>query len=80
MENIEFFSNLKYFYLKTSKGFNRYKKAGSGPKLLILHENPKTYLMWQKVVPKLVNNFIIICLDTKLIWIEHLIPNLEATG
>ena len=60
---MNFFSDIKVSFIKTSKGFVRYRKAGTGPPLLMLHGNPQTHAMWHKVAPALTNNFTIICPD-----------------
>ena len=60
---MNFFSDIKVSFIKTSKGFVRYRKAGTGPPLLMLHGNPQTHVMWHKVAPALTNNFSIICPD-----------------
>ena len=57
---MNFFSDIKVSFIKASKGFVRYRKAGTGPPLLMLHGNPQTHAMWHKVAPALTNNFTII--------------------
>ena len=41
----------------------RYRKAGKGLPLLMLHGNPQTHVMWHKVAPILLKNFTVICPD-----------------
>ena len=60
---MNFFSDIKTSFIETKKGFIRYRKAGSGIPLLMLHGNPQTHVMWHKVVPYLVNKFTVICPD-----------------
>ena len=60
---MNFFSEFKLSYLKIKLGKIRYRKAGSGPPLLMLHGNPQTHVMWHKVAPSLINNFTVICPD-----------------
>ena len=60
---MNFFSDIKVSFIKASKGFVRYRKAGKGPPLLMLHGNPQTHAMWHKVAPAITNNFTIICPD-----------------
>jgi len=49
--------------IKTKRGIIRYRKAGKGPALLMLHGNPQTHAMWHKIAPKLVNDYTLICPD-----------------
>ena len=60
---MDFFKNFKIYYLKTSKGEIRYRKAGTGPGILMLHGNPQTHVMWHKVAPALTSKFTIVCPD-----------------
>ena len=60
---MDFFRDFELSYLKIKKGNIRYRKAGKGPPLLMLHGNPQTHVMWHKVAPYLVKNFTIVCPD-----------------
>ncbi len=60
---MNFFKDFELSFLKLKKGNIRYRKAGKGPALLMLHGNPQTHVMWHKVAPALVKNFTIICPD-----------------
>ncbi len=60
---MNFFSDFQILFLKINKGLIRYRKAGDGPPLLMLHGNPQTHAMWHKVFPKLIKNFTVICPD-----------------
>ena len=60
---MNFFSDFKISFLRIKKGSIRYRKAGSGPPILMLHGNPQTHVMWHKVSPELVNNYTVICPD-----------------
>ena len=60
---MNFFMDFQIYYLKTKKGLIRYRKAGNGPALLMLHGNPQTHVMWHKVFPELLNNYTVICPD-----------------
>ena len=60
---MNFFLEFKLSYLKIKLGKIRYRKAGNGPVLLMLHGNPQTHVMWHKVAPSLINNFTVICPD-----------------
>ena len=51
---MNFFSDFKISFLRIKKGSIRYRKAGSGPPILMLHGNPQTHVMWHKVSPELV--------------------------
>jgi len=57
------FFDIKISFLKIKRGIIRYRKAGNGPALLMLHGNPQTHVMWHKVAPILLNNFTVICPD-----------------
>ena len=63
INNMNFFSDFKISFLRIKKGSIRYRKAGSGPPILMLHGNPQTHVMWHKVSPELVNNYTVICPD-----------------
>ena len=60
---MNFFSDFELFTINTKRGVIRYRKAGQGPVLLMLHGNPQTHAMWHKVAPKLVNQYTVICPD-----------------
>ena len=60
---MNFFLDFKISFLKIKKGSIRYRKAGSGPPLLMLHGNPQTHAMWHKVSPELANSYTVICPD-----------------
>ena len=60
---IYFFSEFELSTIKTKRGIIRYRKAGKGPALLMLHGNPQTHAMWHKIAPKLVKEYTVICPD-----------------
>ena len=60
---INFFSEFELSTIKTKRGIIRYRKAGKGPALLMLHGNPQTHAMWHKVAPQLVKEYTVICPD-----------------
>ena len=60
---MDFFSDFDLSTLKVKNGKIRYRKAGKGPPLLMLHGNPQTHAMWHKVAPKLVDDYTLICPD-----------------
>jgi|TARA_B110000259_G_scaffold6017_1_gene6641 haloacetate dehalogenase len=60
---INFFSEFELSTIKTKRGIIRYRKAGKGPALLMLHGNPQTHAMWHKIAPKLVKEYTVICPD-----------------
>ena len=60
---MDFFLDFKLSNIKTKRGEIRYRKAGKGPALLMLHGNPQTHAMWHKIAPKLVNDYTVICPD-----------------
>lgn len=42
-----------------------FRRAGSGPALLLLHGFPQTHLMWRDVAPRLAQDFTVICADLR---------------
>ena len=60
---LNFFSDFELATIKTNRGIIRYRKAGKGPALLMLHGNPQTHAMWHKIAPKLVKEYTVICPD-----------------
>jgi len=60
---MNFFNNFQLSNIKTKRGVIRYRKAGKGPALLMLHGNPQTHAMWHKVAPELINDYTVICPD-----------------
>ena len=43
----------------------RFRRAGSGPPLLLLHGNPQTHVMWHRVAPELARRFTVIAPDIR---------------
>ena len=60
---IKFFEDFEISTFKIKNGYIRFRKAGHGPALLMLHGNPQTHVMWHKVAPAITKNFTIICPD-----------------
>ena len=60
---MNFFSDFEIFFNRIDKGLIRYRKAGNGPPLLMLHGNPQTHAMWHEVAPKLIKEYTVICPD-----------------
>ena len=60
---MDFFNDFEISFIKIKRGSMRYRKAGKGPPLLLLHGNPQTHVMWHKVAPILLKNFTVICPD-----------------
>ena len=60
---MNFFKDFDISFLETKRGIIRYRKAGNGPPLLMLHGNPQTHAMWHKVAPNLIGDYTVICLD-----------------
>ena len=46
----------------TTIGFRR---AGTGPPLLLLHGFPETHVMWRSVAPALAEQFTVVCADLR---------------
>lgn len=42
-----------------------YRKAGSGPGLLLLHGYPQTHVLWRKIAPQLAQRFTVVCPDLR---------------
>ncbi len=60
---MNFFLDFNLSSLKIKGGFIRYRYAGNGPPLLMLHGNPQTHAMWHKIAPALIKRYTIICPD-----------------
>ena len=60
---MDFFLDFELKSIKINKGSFRYRRAGNGPALLMLHGNPQTHAMWHKVAPEFVNEYTVICPD-----------------
>ena len=60
---MDFFSDFNLTETKIKRGIIRYRIAGKGPPLLMLHGNPQTHVMWHKVAPEFTNNYTVICPD-----------------
>ena len=43
----------------------RFRRAGSGPPLLLLHGNPQTHAMWHRIAPTLARDFTVIAADLR---------------
>lgn len=42
-----------------------YRKAGTGPPLLLIHGYPQNHVMWHKVAPTLAEHFTVVCPDLR---------------
>src|ERR671914_645065 len=42
-----------------------FRRAGSGPPVLLLHGFPQTHLMWRGVAPLLAPHFTVVCADLR---------------
>ena len=60
---MDFFNDFKISFAQIKKGSIRYRSAGSGLPLLMLHGNPQTHAMWHKVAPAVLEKFTVICPD-----------------
>lgn len=60
-----FFENFTLTEVAVPDGKIRLRHGGSGPPLLLLHGNPQTHAMWNRVAPKLAERFSVICPDLR---------------
>src|SRR5580698_4419109 len=60
-----FFENFTLTEVKVSGGTMRLRHGGSGPPLLLLHGNPQTHAMWNRVAPTLAKRFTVIAPDLR---------------
>lgn len=60
-----FFENFTLTEVAVLGGAMRLRHGGSGPPLLLLHGNPQTHAMWNKVAPALADRFTVIAPDLR---------------
>ena len=60
-----FFDGFTLAHVETPGGRIRLRHAGSGPPLLLLHGNPQTHAMWNRVAPQLAERFSVIAPDLR---------------
>ncbi len=51
--------------IDTGEATIRVKRAGSGPPLLLLHGHPQTLAMWNKIAPRLAQDFTVVAADLR---------------
>lgn len=77
MSDPAFFPGFTLEHHTTAAGTFRYRRAGSGPPLLLLHGNPQTHAMWHRVAPALAQTHTVICPDLRGYGIS---PKPQATA
>lgn len=60
-----FFENFALHEVAVPGGTIRLRHGGSGPPLLLVHGNPQTHAMWNRVAPKLAERFTVIAPDLR---------------
>ncbi len=60
-----FFDGFTLTKLEVAGGHVRLRYGGSGPPLLMLHGNPQSHCMWNRVAPALAEQFTVICPDLR---------------
>ena len=60
-----FFENFALIDVAVPGGTMRLRHGGSGPPLLLLHGNPQTHAMWNRVAPALAERFTVIAPDLR---------------
>src|SRR3954447_12550459 len=60
-----FFENFTLTEVAVPGGRIRLRHGGSGPPLLLLHGNPQTHAMWNRVAPALTERFTVIAPDLR---------------
>ena len=60
-----FFENFALTDVAVPGGTMRLRHGGSGPPLLLLHGNPQTHAMWNRVAPALAKRFTVIAPDLR---------------
>ena len=60
-----FFDGFTLTKLEVAGGHVRLRYGGSGPPLLMLHGNPQSHCMWNRVAPALAERFTVFCPDLR---------------
>ena len=60
-----FFENFALAEVAVPGGTIRLRHGGSGPPLLLVHGNPQTHAMWNRVAPKLAQRFTVVAPDLR---------------
>ncbi len=77
MTTLNFFDDFELTSWAGPEGALRYRHAGNGPPLLMLHGNPQTHAMWHKVAPDLAKSFHVLCPDLRGYGGSHKPPATE---
>ena len=60
-----FFDGFTLTEVDVPGGHVRLRHGGSGPPLLLLHGNPQSHCMWNRVAPALAKRFTVVCPDLR---------------
>ena len=59
------FEGFKLAMIDTGEAVIRVRYGGNGPPLLLLHGHPQTHAMWNKVAPRLAQDFTVVAADLR---------------
>jgi haloacetate dehalogenase len=60
-----FFDGFTLTKLDVAGGSIRLRYGGTGPPLLLLHGNPQSHCMWNRIAPELAKRFFVVCPDLR---------------
>ncbi len=60
-----FFDGFTLTRLDVPGGSSRLRYGGAGPPLLLLHGNPQSHCMWNRIAPALARHFFVVCPDLR---------------
>ena len=66
-----FFDGFELSQIAVSDGELRVRHGGQGPGMLLLHGNPQTHAMWNRVAPALAQKFSVVCPDLPGYGLSH---------
>ena len=65
VSSTDMFKGFKSQKIQTTGATINVVSAGQGPPLLLLHGNPETHVMWQKVAPRVATEFSVFAADLR---------------